>query len=350
VLVAPLPCAILPCGERRLLLEQNTVVPPLRRERSIMPDSPDTNRLHPEMQALIDAKADLPQANTPEEMRANWNIYAARMRRPYPADMTVTDGGVAGKGGTIPIRIYRPAAAPDQAPCVLYFHGGGFMKGDLDSSGTVAWGLAQETGAVVVSVDYRLAPEHRYPAAFDDCFSVLADVADGADRYGVDPARIAVCGDSAGGNLAAAVALAARNRGGPSIMAQVLIYPCLTDDLKHASYQVHADTPGLTTASMETYWQWYLGAAGMPSNDPYAVPLKAETLSGLPRTYVHVAEIDPLFDDGRLYAERLEAAGVPTEYRCAKNMLHGFMRARLLGPDAAAEFGAICAFLRRCLG
>jgi acetyl esterase/lipase len=315
-----------------------------------MPDSPATNRLHPEMQALIDAKADLPPGNTIEEMRDNWNVYAARMRRPHPADMTVTDGGVAGEGGTIPIRIYRPAAAHDRAPCVLYFHGGGFMKGDLDSSDTVAWGLAQETGAVVVSVDYRLAPEHTYPAAFDDCFSVLADVGDGAGRYGVDPARIAVCGDSAGGNLAAAVSLAARDRGGPAIAAQVLIYPCLTDDLKHASYRTHAETPGLTTASMGSYWQWYLGAAGTPSKDPYAVPLKAEKLSGLPPTLVHVAEIDPLFDDGRLYAERLKAAGVPTEYRCAKGMLHGFMRARLLGPDSAAEFGAICAFVRRCLG
>ncbi len=248
-----------------------------------MPDSPDTNRLHPEMQALIDAKADLPPGNTIEEMRDNWNVYAARMRRPHPADMTVTDGGVAGKGGTIPIRIYRPAAASDRASSVLYFHGGGFMKGDLDSSDTVAWGLAQETGAVVVSVDYRLAPEHTYPAAFDDCFSVLADVGDGAGRYGVDPARIAVCGDSAGGNLAAAVSLAARDRGGPAIAAQVLIYPCLTDDLKHASYRTHAETPGLTTASMGSYWQWYLGAAGTPSKDPYAVPLKAEKLSGLPR-------------------------------------------------------------------
>lgn len=311
---------------------------------------PDTLALHPEMQALVDAKADLPPANTLEEMRVNWNAYAARMRRPHPTDMTVEDRGVTGKGATIPVRIYRPAAAPDRAPAILYFHGGGFMKGDLDSSDTVAWGLAQETGAVVVSVDYRLAPEHPYPAAFDDCFSVLADVAANAGRYGVDPARIAVCGDSAGGNLAAAVSLAARDRDGPAVAAQALIYPCLTDDLKQASYRVHAETPGLTTASMGSYWNWYLTAGGTPSDDPYAVPLKAKNLFGLPRALVHVAEIDPLFDDGRLYAERLKAAGVATEYRCAKGMIHGFMRARLLGPDSAAEFGAICAFLRRCLG
>jgi acetyl esterase len=164
----------------------------------------------------------------------------------------------------------------------------------------------------------------------------------------VDPARIAVSGDSAGGNLAAAVALAARDRDGPALAAQVLIYPCLTDDIIGGSYRTHSETPGLTTSSMATYWKWYL-PKGAPSDDPYAVPLKAQSLSGLPRTFVHVAEIDPLFDDGRLYAERLKKADVPTEYRVAKGMLHGFMRARLLGPDSAAEFGAICGFLRKCL-
>jgi acetyl esterase len=144
------------------------------------------------------------------------------------------------------------------------------------------------------------------------------------------------------------VALAARDRDGPALAAQVLIYPCLTDDIIGGSYRTHAETPGLTTSSMATYWKWYL-PGGAPSDDPFAVPLKARSLSGLPRAFVHVAEIDPLYDDGRLYAERLKAAGVPTEYRVAKGMLHGFMRARLLGPDSAAEFGAICGFLRKCL-
>lgn len=315
-----------------------------------MPDSPGTIPMHPEMQRLVEAKADLPIPVTVEEMRTVWNTYSARMRQPHPADMTVADRGVAGKGGTIPVRVYRPAAAARTAPGVLYFHGGGFMKGDLDSSDTVAWGLAQETGAVVVSVDYRLAPEHAYPAAFDDCFSVLADVAKNAASYGVDPARVAVCGDSAGGNLAAAVALAARDRDGPAVAAQVLIYPCLTDETQDGSYRAHAETPGLTTSSMGAYWRWYLTEGKMPSDDPYAVPLKARNLAGLPRALVHVAEIDPLFDDGRRYAEKLKAADVATEFRCAKGMIHGFLRARLLGPASAAEFGAICGFLRKCLG
>ncbi|MCG8544204.1 MAG: alpha/beta hydrolase, partial [Alphaproteobacteria bacterium] len=305
--------------------------------------------MHPEMQFLIDAKSDLPPATTVAEMRAGWDAYAERLRQPHPADMAVEDRSVAGKGGAIPIRVYRPAAAAATAPCILYFHGGGFMKGNLDSSDAVAWGLAEETGAVVVSVDYRLAPENPYPAAFDDCYAVLTHVADNAAQYGVDPARIAVSGDSAGGNLAAAVSLAARDRGGPAIAGQVLIYPCLTDDLSHRSYRDHAVTAGLTTESMINYWDWYLAAAGTPSDDPYAVPLKAEDLSGLPKALVHVAEIDPLYDDGRLYAERLNAAGVPAEFRSAKGMIHGFLRSRLLGPDSGAEFAALCGFLRGCL-
>ncbi len=309
---------------------------------------PDSVAMHPEMQILVDTKADLPPATTLEEMRAGWNAYSDRIRRPHPADMKVADRGVAGKGGAIPVRVYRPAAAPAVAPCVLYFPGGGVMKGDLDSSDTTAWGLAQETGAVVVSVAYRVAPENPYPAAFDDCFSVLADVAANAGSYGVDAARIAVSGDSAGGNLAAAVSLAARDRDGPTSAAQVLVYPCLTDDTKQDSYRVHAVTPGLTAASMKAYWGWYLAGSAQPVNDPYALPLKARSLAGLPRAYVHVAEIDPQYDDGRMYAERLKAAGVPTEFRCAKGMIHGFMRARLIGPASAAEFGAICTFLRKC--
>lgn len=311
-----------------------------------MPDSPE---LHPEMKLLIDAKADLPVPKTVEEMRAGWNVYSKRLSRPHPADMVVQDRGVAGKGATIPVRIYRPSGVAAAAPCILYFHGGGFMKGDLDSSDTVAWGLAAGTDAVVVSVDYRLAPEHPYPAAFDDCYAVLCDVAADGAAYGVDTARVAVCGDSAGGNLAAAVALAARDRGGPRLCGQMLIYPCLTDDVTGGSYGVHAVTPGLTTQSMGSYWNWYLADVGTPSGDPYAVPLKAKDLTGLPPACVHVAEIDPLFDDGRRYAERLESAGVPTAFRCAAGMIHGFLRSRLLGPDSAAEFAGICAFLRRCV-
>jgi acetyl esterase/lipase len=284
---------------------------------------------------------------TPEEARG-FTAALPDLFGPGPEVRKAYDEQVATPdGGRITVRVLVPEG--EIRALVVYYHGGGWVIGNIEEYDHLTRKLANVLHAAVVNVDYRLAPEHPYPAAFDDCFSVLADVAANAGRYGIDPARIAVSGDSAGGNLAAAVSLAARDRDGPAIAAQALIYPCLTDDLKHASYRVHAETPGLTTASMGSYWNWYLAGAAVPSADPYAVPLKAKNLAGLPRALVHVAEIDPLFDDGRLYAERLKAAGVSTEYRCAKGMIHGFMRARLLGPDSAAEFGAICAFLRRSL-
>ncbi len=284
---------------------------------------PDSIALHPEMQILVDVKADLPPATTLEEMRANWNIYAARMRRPHPADMKVDDRRVPGKGGAIPVRIYRPAAAAAKAPCVLYFHGGGFMKGDLDSSDTVAWGLAQETGAVVVSVDYRLAPEHTYPAAFDDCFSVLEDVARNAGRYGVDPARIAVSGDSAGGNLAAVAALAARDAG-RSLAAQLLIYP-VTDmsRLEGESYTACGDGYGLTAGAMVWFRDHYLTNV-QAARDWRVSPLLATDLGRLPPALVVTAEFDVLRSEGEAYAKRLAEAGVPTRLARYDGMIHGF--------------------------
>jgi acetyl esterase len=311
---------------------------------------PDDVVLHPEMQILIDIKKSLPPATTIEEMRAAWDDYSSSTREPYPDGMQVEDIQVPRDGGTVPVRVYRPAAAAETAPVVLYIHGGGFMKGDLNSSDSVAWGLSQETGMVVASIDYRLAPEHPYPAAFDDCYTVLTHVAGGGLGDGVDTGRIAICGDSAGGNLSAAVCLAARDRNGPKIAVQILIYPCLTDGCDTPAYGVHAETPGLTAASMHTYWDWYLAGQTRPCTEPYAVPLKASDLSGLPPAFVHIAEIDPLADDGRTYADMLMAAGVETQFRCADGMIHGFLRCRLQGKDSAREFASFCDFLKSKLG
>ena len=310
---------------------------------------PESGVLHPEMRVLIEAKAALPPATTIEEMRAGWAAYAAANRHPYPDGMKVEDRAIPRAGGSVPVRVYWPAGAEEPSPCVIYIHGGGFMKGDLESSDTVAWGLADQTGAVVVSVDYRLAPENPYPAAFDDCYAVLTEIAANGGAYRVDPGRVAVCGDSAGGNLSAAVSLAARDRGGPRIAAQALIYPCLTDERESPSYRSHADTPGLTSDAMGDYWEWYLAGSERPCQDPYAVPLKASDLANLPPAYIHIAEVDPLADDGRSYADRLGEAGVPAEFHCAEAMIHGFLRARFAGPDCAAIFGRLCAYLKRQL-
>jgi acetyl esterase len=246
------------------------------------------------------------------------------------------------------VRIYRPAGVADPAPCVLYLHGGAFIKGSLESGDVVAWGVADQAKAIVVSVDYRLAPEHPFPAGLEDCYAALSHVAARGRDLGIDPRRIAVWGDSAGGNLAAALCLVTRDRGGPAIVAQALNYPCLTDELTAASYRIYAASPGLATAAMESAWDQYL-AGDRPTRNPYAAPLKAKDLGRLPPAHIHVAEIDPLADDGRAYAARLGAAGGVVELRSAKRMIHGFLRARFDGPDAAAEFAEPCAFLRRRL-
>jgi acetyl esterase len=304
--------------------------------------------VHPEMAALIAAKQ---VAAAATDARAAWDAYGAGMRRPYPEGMTVRDtrfpSGARASSG-IPARIYAPAGVADPAPCVLYLHGGAFIKGSLESGDVVAWGVADQTKAVVVSIDYRLAPEHPFPAALEDCYATLTYMAASGADFGIDPRRIAVWGDSAGGNLAAALCLLTRDRGGPAIVAQALTYPCLTDELTAPSYRTYATSPGLATATMESAWDQYL-AGDRPTRNPYAAPLKAQNLRGLPPAHIHVAEIDPLADDGRAYAERLVAAGTSVKLRLAKRMIHGFLRARFDGPDAAAEFAAPCGFLRRQL-
>jgi len=303
--------------------------------------------IHPEMEPLIAARANMPISRDLVVERKNWSAYARANAAPRPNTMRVEDRTVAAADGyAIPIRVYTPAGAGVK-PGIAYMHGGGFVKGDTDTSDTNGWGLAEETGAVVVSVDYRLAPENPYPTPLNDSMDVLADMTANPDAYGVDADRIAVAGDSAGGNLAAAVALACRDRAGPALRCQGLIYPCLTDRLEFDSYQRNATAPGLTTESMEFYWKAYLGEemAGQ-STDPLATPMIADDLSGLPPAFVLTAEYDPLIDDGVAYAHKLMQAGVETGYFRAARMMHGFVRARINGPDSAAAFSALTAFLK----
>ena len=307
--------------------------------------------IHRDMDELIAAKREVAQTTDPDRMRAAWNAYGARMARDRPAGMMVRDTAVpraAARGGDIPIRIYGPEGARSPRSCVVYLHGGSFFKGSLDSGDTVAWGIADVAGVVVVSVDYRLAPRHPFPAALEDCHAVVSHLAGHGEAFGVQRERLALWGDSAGGNLAAATCLLARDRGGPRIMAQALNYPCLTDELTSDSYRRYAESPGFTRASMDVGWSHYLGDR-RPTEDPYAAPLKAGDLSGLPPTHVHYAEIDPLADDGVQFAERLTAAGNEVVLRCARRMIHGFLRARFSGADAEAEFARPCEFLRERL-
>jgi acetyl esterase len=307
--------------------------------------------IHPDMRELLAAKAALPEATSSDGVRSGWVAYAASMQQPYPEGMRVNDRVLncadKASAGAIAVRIYRPKDAPHTSPCVLYLHGGAFIKGNLDSGDPIAWGIADLVGCVVVSVDYRLAPEHPFPAGVEDCYAVVRHLAEQGRALGIDPTRLAIWGDSAGGNMAAAVCLMARDRAGPPILAQALNYACLIDELDAPAYSRYRDAP-VTTASIDRAWSLYLGDR-RPTRDHYAAPLKAADLRGMPPAHVHFAEIDCLADDSRRYAERLAAAGNRVVLRSADRMIHGYLRARFTGPDAAAEFAAPCAFLREIL-
>lgn len=279
------------------------------------------------------------------ELRASYAAFSRAYDRPHPPGLVVTDGTVPGPAGDIPVRVYRPGGNV-ALPGILYLHGGGWVLGSIDTHDSITADLSDRTGAVVVSVDYRLAPENPFPAAVDDGYAALCHVAANAGSLGIDPDRIAVAGDSAGANLAAAIALMARDRDGPQLCGQALVYPALGTDFDLPSYRENAEAPMLTREAMIAYWGHYL--AGDPAAaDPYAAPLKAASLAGLPPAFITTAYYDPLRDDGERYAERLQASGVPVELRCAGRLVHGHLRARYISDDAAAEFDALCVALKR---
>ncbi|MBP2561127.1 acetyl esterase [Neorhizobium galegae] len=296
------------------------------------------------MQVLIDARRPSHPNPTVAEQRENWNAYAARLSRPHPDTLEVTERVVPGKGVEVPVRIYRPKAAQGLTGCMIYMHGGGFMLGDLDSSDSVAWGFAAETGATVISVDYRLTPENRWPAGFDDCCSVLEWAAAAGPEIGIDPDRLTIGGDSAGGRYAACMSLKARDANGPKIRAQVIIYGN-GGPIENAGSMLDFGTGFGLTAARTSDFARKLFPEGAPKDDPVAFPIFAADLSRLPPTLVHVAEFDPIRDAGRAYAARLVQAGVDVTFREARGMIHGFMRARFTGAQAAKEYKVICDFL-----
>ncbi len=224
----------------------------------------------------------------------------------------------------VPLRVYQPAVEhPGPIPGIVYFHGGGWALGDLETHDTLCRQLANHAGAVVVAVDYRLAPEHPFPAAFDDAFAAVRHVTVNAGALGIDPARLAVAGDSAGGNLAAAVALRSRAAGGPKIALQCLLYPVLDHACDTASYREFADGFGLTRAKMQFFWNSY--RSGHDGGDPLLSPLRADDVSSLPPALVVTAQYDVLRDEGEAYADRLTASAVPMELMRVEGVIHGFI-------------------------
>lgn len=284
-----------------------------------------------------------PKSGTPEQRRLRFEAYAAASRPPRPEGLEVRDWFVAVPGREIPVRIYRPAGT-EPLPVVVYFHGGGWVTGSLDTHDGMTAAIAQTAGVAVVAVHYRRAPENPHPAAVEDGMAVLAWLAEADPRFGFDPSRIAIAGDSAGGHITPALALLARREGGPALRYQVLIYPAIAPDFTTDAYRDNADSPFLTTIDMKFYWQVYM-PPGLEA-DPVAHPMLAEDLSGLPPALIINAQYDPLRDDGIHYSERLAAAGTPVEVRTVEGMIHGFLRARFLSPPAMAEFEIMCERIR----
>ena len=306
--------------------------------------------LDPQCQTLLDqlAAAGNPgiEQLTPEEGR---NSYRLLMALGGGGNETVkaADRTVPGPTGEIPVRVYTPDA-PAPRPVVAWFHGGGHVIGDLDCYDAVCRDLAAESGAVVVSVDYRLAPEHRFPAAVDDCYAATQWIADHADELGADAGRLAVAGESAGGNLAAVVPLLARERRGPAIAFQALIYPATDLTRSHPSVDENGEGYLLTAKGMEWFNDHYLGPGGDPK-DPMASPLFADNLSGLPPALVVTAEYDPLRDEGEAYAERLREAGVPVELRRYDGQIHGFVTLRMVVESGGAALDDIARTIGKAL-
>ncbi|MEV5648499.1 alpha/beta hydrolase [Nocardia sp. NPDC052254] len=305
----------------------------------------------PRTRAVVDAAtAAFPRLGTEvvDAVEARRQLAA---RPPAPVDpipvAAVKDSIVRGDDGTdVPVRIYTPHAA-GPLPVVMFCHGGGFVICGIDSHDQFCREMANHTAAVVVSVEYRRAPEHRFPAAAEDAYAVLRWIAATAAEFGGDPARIAVAGDSAGGNLAAVAALMARDRGEPAVAAQVLMYPMLDPTRSSTSYRDNAQGYFVTDDHLRWYWDQYLG--GSERTDPYAAPLLADP-AGLPPAHVATAEFDPLRDEGEAYANRLAAAGVPVEVHRYDGMFHGFMTMGDALPETAVANGRAFAALRRAFG
>jgi acetyl esterase len=308
--------------------------------------------LDPKARAFLDYidSLNLPPPETVPlpEMRARYEETFTRLGG-APVDVAgVRDVDVPGPRGAIPVRIYTHAGASVR-PLLVFFHGGGWVNGSRDSYDAVCRLLTRESGCVVASVDYRRAPEHPAPEPFEDCYAATLWLARNGARFGTDTSRIAVGGDSAGGNLAAAVALKARDAGVPRIAFQMLVYPAVTHDETSESYESYKHGHFLTADRMTFYYNCFVPRAEL-GESPYVLPARAETLRDLPPALIVLAECDPLRDQGLAYAERLRADGVPVTVRVYEGMIHAFFSFMDLFPqgrEAVIEAGrAVGAALR----
>ena len=304
--------------------------------------------IDPEARAYLEATAALGLPTLaeqgPVEARRHNHDRAPSLAGQVEHVALVEDGTLPGPAGLIPFRRYSPAPART-LPVLLYVHGGGWVYGDLDTHDSVCRALARRTECVVLALDYRLAPENPFPAAVDDAWAGLEWVHRHATEIGADPERIALGGDSAGGNLAAVLALRARDRGGPRLAAQVLIYPVTDCDLNTTSYREAATGYGLTSESMAWFWDQYIAEAKRRTH-PDASPMRAQHHRGLAPAMVITCELDPLASEGVAYADALKAAGGRVEHIHEPGMIHGYIRMNGVVSRAGKSWDEIGRFLR----
>ncbi|MBS4729431.1 alpha/beta hydrolase [Mycobacterium sp. SM1] len=311
-----------------------------------MPDSEEKPGVDPILLKVLDA--------VPFRLAADEGVEAARRRlrtlprRPVHPELRVENRVLDGPAGELAIRIYWPETG-SVSPVALYFHGGGFGVGDLDTHDGIARQHAVGARAIVVSVDYRLAPEHPYPAAIEDAWAATQWVARHGRGIGADPARMGVAGDSAGGTIAAVIAQRARDSGGPPIAFQLLWYPATLWDASLPSFTENAGAPILDRDAIAAFSRWYAGNVDLSDPPVGLAPGRAQNLAGLPPAYIGVAGHDPLRDDGIRYGERLAAAGVPVEVHHAESLVHGYLGYAGVVPAATAALDRGLAALRAAL-
>ncbi len=279
------------------------------------------------------------ESSSVEQRRADLRRSTA-LGMPAITGIYVTERRVPGPAAAIPVRIYRPLGHPEPIPAIVYLHGGGWVVGDLDTHDRSCRLLAHESRCVVVSVDYRLAPEHPFPAAIDDAVAAYRWVHEHTTGLSIEPGRVGVMGDSAGGNLAAVVAQVTRDTDVAPPTAQCLVYPATDALLREPSHELFAEGFFLTRANMEWFRARYLPDPA-DWDSPLASPIEADDLSGLCPAVIATAGFDPLRDEGRRYADRLTDAGVPVRYRCYDDMVHGFFGMGVL-PNGLGLAAEIC--------